>query len=371
MNNSTKLVSPFRLCSLLQQEKDPTLALQLFKSPNPERKKLFRYTLRCYDLIISKLGRAKMFDEMQQILTQLSHETRFVSTEIIFCNVITYYGRAKMPLIAIETFHRIPCYRCPHTIKSFNSLLNVLFKCREFDRIRELIKGIDKYGQPDVCTFNILIHCCLVMGCFDDAFNLFDEMCHRGLKPDCVTFGTLVFGYCSSSRFEDAFKLKEDMLQVYGVKPDAYVYASLIKGLCKAGNLSSAMKLKEEMMKNEFQLDSAIYSTLLDDMARRGCTPDIVSYRIILDGLCDNMQFNEAIFVLDEMIFKGYMPHDTSVGKMLDGLFKLGNMDLEFKILNSLIKGCCTNANIWRLLVSKAVKLLKASLESNTVLTDL
>lgn len=33
--------------------------------------KPFRYNLRHYDLIIAKLSRAKMFDEMQQILHQL------------------------------------------------------------------------------------------------------------------------------------------------------------------------------------------------------------------------------------------------------------------------------------------------------------
>ncbi|KAM7254424.1 hypothetical protein ACFE04_003804 [Oxalis oulophora] len=96
------------------------------------------------------------------------------------------------------------------------------------------------------------------MGCFDDALNLFDEMCQSGLKPDCITFGTLV----------------------YGVKPDAYVYASLIKGLCKA--------------------DDEAFS-VLEEMKSNGCYPNTMTYNVIINGFVREKDFESAYTILHEM----------------------------------------------------------------------
>nr|GLL22731.1 putative pentatricopeptide repeat-containing protein At1g53330 [Ipomoea trifida] len=114
-----KKVSPFRLSSLIRLEKDPKLALQLFLNPNPgqtHNASPIRYSLLSYDRIICKLGRAKMFDEMETILEKLKEDTRVIPKEVIFCNVISFYGRARMPERAIRTFHRIPDFRCPRTM---------------------------------------------------------------------------------------------------------------------------------------------------------------------------------------------------------------------------------------------------------------
>ncbi|KAL6175336.1 hypothetical protein ACLB2K_051977 [Fragaria x ananassa] len=127
MIKASKSISPFRLSSLLRNQKDPALALQLFQNPNPDSnaqpQKPFRYSLISYDIIISKLGRAKMFDQMEQILGQMKQETHLSPPEIIFCNVMSYYGRARLPDRALPCLmkcllsvasglsnHSIPCW---------------------------------------------------------------------------------------------------------------------------------------------------------------------------------------------------------------------------------------------------------------------
>ncbi|KAK9204204.1 hypothetical protein WN943_014462 [Citrus x changshan-huyou] len=111
------------LASLLRLQKDPKLALQLFKNPNPNPNdseahplKPFRYNLLHYDLIITKLGRAKMFYEMQQILHQLKHDTRVVPKEIIFCNVISFYGRARLLEHAFQMFDEMSSFNVQMTV---------------------------------------------------------------------------------------------------------------------------------------------------------------------------------------------------------------------------------------------------------------
>ncbi|KAJ4726473.1 Pentatricopeptide repeat [Melia azedarach] len=446
--NKAKPVSPFRLSSLLRLQKDPKLALQLFRNPNPNlnnevpQTKPFRYNHLHYDLIITKLGRAKMFDEMQQVLYQLKHDTRVTPEETIFCNVINFYGRVRLLEQARQMFDEMPSFNVHRTVKSFNTLLNVLLKCGEFDKMWEVFESMEKCVSPDACSYNILIHRCVVSGRLGHAWRVFGEMIKRGLKPTVVTFGTLIYALCLDSRLEEALKLKEDMMRVFKVRPNAHVFASLIKALCGVGELSLALKFKEQMMRNKIDLDSAIYNTLIsaffkvgrkdevsgileemgengckpdtvtynamisgfckekdfeaafrildemgdkcvkanvisynvilgglcnegkcseakdlfEDMPRRGCAPDVVSYRILFDGLCSGMQFTEAALILDEMIFKGYVPLCAHIHIFVDRLCEVGNVEVLWTVLNTLVKGNAINFDTWRIVISKVCK---------------
>ncbi|GMN56668.1 hypothetical protein TIFTF001_025788 [Ficus carica] len=343
--SAPKAISPYRLSSLLRRQKDPNLALQLFQNPNPqiqspEPQKPFRHSLLSYDIIITKLGRAKMFDQMDQILSQLKEETRFVPREIIFCNVISFYGRARLPDRALKLFDEMPAFRCRRTVKSYNSVMDTLLKCSDFEKMREFFAGFESKVTPDACTYNILINACCKRGCLDDAWNVFDEMRRKRVRPNAVTFGTLVHGLCANSKLEEALNLKEDMLRVYEVKPDASVYASLMKELSRAGELSLTLGLKEEMEREGIKLDSGVYTTLisanfkvgrkeeafriLEEMRVSGCKPDTVTYNAMIHGLCMEKDFEAACKMLDQIGEQGCKPDIISYNIIIGGLCKEG-----------------------------------------------
>ncbi|CAN6717549.1 unnamed protein product [Malus baccata var. baccata] len=348
---SSRSISPFRLCSLLRREKNPNLALQLFQNFNPDTEtppgQPFRYSLLSYDLIITKLGRAKMFDRMEQILHQMKQETRFYPPEIIFCNVISFYGRARLPDRALQVFDEIPAFRCQRTAKSLNSLLDALFKCGEFAKMRRFF-----------CTYNILIKACCANECFDDARKVFDEMFRRGVRPSTVMFGTLIYRLCSNFRLKEAFKLKYDMVVIHGVVPNLYVNTSLIKGLCKIGEMNLAFRLKEEMATKKIKPDSAVNSTLisglynagrkeevsglLDEMRLYGCKPDTVTFNALIHGLCKEKNFEAAYRVLDEMAEKGCEPDVISYNTIIGGLCKEGKWREANDLLEDLPRRGCT-----------------------------
>ncbi|XP_022131752.1 putative pentatricopeptide repeat-containing protein At1g53330 [Momordica charantia] len=356
-----KPISPFRLCSLLRLQKDPKIAFQHFQSPNPSAAKPpkpFRYSLLSYDLIISKLGRAKLFDEMEQVLLQLKQETRFAPSEIIFCNVISFYGRARLPDRAFQVFERIPSFGCNRTVKSANSLLDALLKCREFEKMAEVFVGIGSYGSPDACTFNILIHAAYLCGNSDDAWEVFDEMRKRGIHPNVVTFGTLIYGLSLNSKLKEALKLKEDMVRVCGILPNASIYATLIKGFCGIGELILAFELKEEMVTSKVKMDSAIYSTLisalfkhgrkeevcdiLGEMRENGCKPDTVTYNAMISGHCKENDLESAFRVLDEMVEKGCKPDVISFNSIIGELCKKGKWNEAIDLLEDMPRRGCS-----------------------------
>ncbi|KAJ8755589.1 hypothetical protein K2173_022168 [Erythroxylum novogranatense] len=386
-----KPLSPFRLASLLRLEKDPQLAFHLFLNPNPipdphrnanTPTKPFRYSLVSYDIIIMKLGRAKMFDEMHKILRQLKTETRFVPKEVLFCNVISFYGRAGLPDKALTLFDEIPSFRCQRTIKSINSLLNALLMCEQFDKMMELLVCIEKFAQPDTCTFNIFIYWFCSKGRVDDAWKVFDEMKSRGLSPNNRTFGSLIYGLCLNLKWKEAFELKNNMERVYGTVPNAHIYASLIKALCCVGDLYLAFRLKEEMSKKKVKLDSAIYATLisglfkvgkkeeafglLEEMTLAGCKLDTVTYNVLICEFCKDLDFEAAFKVLNEMVGKGCKPEVISYNIILDRLCKVGKWTEASDLFEDMPRrGCVPDVTSYRILfdgLSKAFQYENATL---------
>ncbi|KAJ9153487.1 hypothetical protein P3X46_026918 [Hevea brasiliensis] len=366
--NPPKPTNSYRLSSLLRLQKDPKLALHLFENPNPQiPQQQFRYSLLSYDLIITKLGRAKLFDEMEKILLQLKSETRFVPKEALFCNIIKYYGRARLPNNALQVFDKMPSFRCQRTIKSFNSLLNVFIMCKEFRRMRELFAYLERHLKSDACTYNILIRGLCSDRRVDDAWKVFNEMRRRDLFPNVVTFGTLIYGLCLDLKLEEAFKLKNYMAKVHGVCPNAYVYASLLKGVCGLGELSLAFRLKEEMVRDGIKLDSAIYSTLisglfkvgrkeevhgiLEEMNLSGCKPDTVTYNVIINGFCKDKDFKAAYKILVEMMEKGCKPEVISYNVILGELCKDGNWSEAKDLFEDMPRrGCAPDVVSYRIL---------------------
>ncbi|KAL2466767.1 putative Pentatricopeptide repeat-containing protein [Abeliophyllum distichum] len=354
-----KKVSPFRLSSLLRLQRDPKLALQLFLNPNPNdaNPKPFRYSLLSYDLIISKLGRARMPSEMEKIVEKLKSDTRIIPKEIIICNIITFYGRAHLPHKALQVFDEMPAFRCQRTMKSVNTVLNSLLVCREFEKMWDLFIEIEKYGSPDACTYNILINARCVKGDVEGALNMFDEMLKIGVEPNVVTFGTLINGFCAKLELGKAFRLKKKMEGDFKIKPNAHIYTALIKGVCKIDELGKAIKLKEEMLRKKVELDPAIYSTLisaffkvgrkaevselLEEMKKVGCKPDTVTYNALICGFCQEKEFDLAFGILNEMEKNGCKPDVISYNIIISGLCRDGKTREALDLLEDMPRRKC------------------------------
>lgn len=365
---SRKSVSPFRLCSLLRQQKDPELALKLFQNPNPHSSsKSFRHSLLAYDLIITKLARAKMFSDMVRVLHALKHDTTFSPSESLLCHVIRAYGRARMPGPATRLFESLPSFRCRRTVKSFNTLLSALLYCREYELMVELFDNVHEYAYPDACTYNILINANGVLGCLDGAMEVFDKMHKRAILPNAATFGTLVHLLCANGKLDEALKLKREMLDIYAIHPNIYVYTPLIKALCRTSNVKMAFELKDEMEKGEIALDSTIYNTLihalyengrkdevsqlLKEMHDKGCKPNTVTYNIMINQYCKDKDCAAAHRILDEMEEKGSKPDVVSYNVIIRGLCKDGKLSEANDLFEDMPRrGCAPDIVSYRIL---------------------
>ncbi|KAG5020224.1 hypothetical protein AAZX31_06G213400 [Glycine max] len=345
--STSKPISPFRLTSLLRSTKDPSLALQLFLNPNPNpnpNPRPLRHSLRSYDLLITKLARAKMFPQMEQILHQLQTLTQFPVPEPLLCRVIISYARARLPSRALRTFLSIPSFRCTPTLKSFNSLLHALLLCRDFPSLPRLLPRLRHFSAsgPDACTYNILIRACsLNNNDLAHARKLFDEMLTLGVRPTQVTFGTLINMLCKDPHLNlrEAFSVKEDMERVFKLKPNVFVYTNLIKAVCEVGDFDCAFRLKDEMVRNNLRLDVVVYNTLtsavfkagkkglgyriLEEMKSGGVKPDAVTCNVLIGEFCREGNLVEAYRVLDDGV-EGVKPDVFGYNVVIGWLCKEG-----------------------------------------------
>lgn len=308
-----------------------------------------------------------MFDEMRQILHQLKHDTRITAEEIIFCNVIGFYGRARLCEQALQVFDEMPNFRVQRTVRSFNSLLSAMLKCGRLDKMREIFARVEEDGSADSCSYNVLIHGCVVSGKLKEAWSVFGAMLRRGLKADEVTFGTLIYGLCLELRLKEASKLKEDTVRVYKVRPNGSIYASLIKGYCVVGELSLAFRLKREMVKNEMEVDAAVYSTLIsalfkagrkadaigvfEEMKGNGCKINTVAYNAMINGFCREKDFEAVFEVLNEMGKSGCKADVVSYNVILGELCKQGKWSAANDLLEDMPRrGCAPDVVSYRII---------------------
>lgn len=101
--------------------------------------------------------------------------------------------------------------------------------------------------------------------------------------------------------FEIALKLFEKMTE-HGCTPDAITYGVLIAGLCKEGRLEQAQKLVDHMKESGFSLTEYIYNSVLKCCCKLG-------------------MYEEAVRLVDAMVENDFLPHLTSYKLLVLGLY--------------------------------------------------
>ncbi|XP_010259824.1 PREDICTED: putative pentatricopeptide repeat-containing protein At1g02420 [Nelumbo nucifera] len=265
------------------------------------------------------------------------------------------------PLQALEFFNytakRSGFY---HTAFSYDTMLYILGRSREFDKIwevlvemrrkdrslitsrtvqivlariakvcsvRQTVESFKKFKKlvPEFDTncFNALLRTLCQEKSMTDARNVYHSLKHD-FRPNLQTFNILLSGWKSSEEAESFF---EEMKQM-GVRPDLVSYNCLVDVYCKDRQMEKAYRVVDKMRDENISPDVITYTSLigglglvghpdkatyiLKEMKEYGCYPDVAAYNAAIRNFCIAKRLGDAYKLMDEMVGKGLNPNATT-----------------------------------------------------------
>ncbi|KAK2656173.1 hypothetical protein Ddye_009225 [Dipteronia dyeriana] len=248
---------------------------------------------------------------------------------------------------------------------SYNLVIDILSKVRQFDVAWQLIVQMDQNGVvPISSAFLILVRRLIAAGltrqairafqdmkCFvengddeDDEANvcfLLDTLCKYGyvkvaveffnknkheIRPNVKMYTSLMYGWCKINRIDMAERFLGDMVE-RGIEPNVVTYNVLLNGVCRRASLHPDERFERTIRNAE---------KVFDEMRMRGIEPDVTSFSIVLHVYSRAHKPQLSLDKLSAMKEKGISPTVatyTSVVKCLcscgmleDGEVLLGEM---------------------------------------------
>uniref|UniRef100_A0A803NUM2 Pentatricopeptide repeat-containing protein n=1 Tax=Cannabis sativa TaxID=3483 RepID=A0A803NUM2_CANSA len=208
--------------------------------------------------------------------------------------------------------------------------------------------------DPDLCTYNSLLHVLCFVGKVKDALAVWEELKFSGHEPDEFTYRIIIQGCSKSYRIDDATKIFSEM-QHNGFRPDTVVYNSLIDGLFKARKVNDACQLFEKMTQEGVRTSSWTYNILIDglfrngraqagyalfcDLKKKGQFVDGVTYSIVVLQLCKEGLLEEALELVEEMESRGFVVDLVTITSLLIEIYKQGRWDWTNRLMRHIRDG--------------------------------
>ncbi|XP_013623013.1 PREDICTED: pentatricopeptide repeat-containing protein At3g22670, mitochondrial [Brassica oleracea var. oleracea] len=256
-----------------------------------------------------------------------------------------------------------------HSPHAYNSMVDVLGKCRNFDLMWALVdemselvtldtmskvmrrlaksgkysEAVDaflemerKYGVGiDTNAINSLMDALVKENSIEHAHEAFLKMFDT-VKPDSRTFNILIHGFCKARRFDDA-RTMMDLMKVAGFGPDVVTYTGFVEGYCKEGDFRRVDEVLEEMRES-------------------GVKPNVVTYTIVMHSLGKARQVAEALGVYEKMREDGCVPDAKFYSSLIHILSKTGRFKDAVEIFEDMTKqGVSRDVLVYNTMISAAV----------------
>ncbi|XP_037495778.1 pentatricopeptide repeat-containing protein At3g07290, mitochondrial [Jatropha curcas] len=147
-----------------------------------------------------------------------------------------------------------------------------------------------------------------------------------GFDLDTHICTSLVLGYCRERLLSDAFRVFEIMSILDGCEPNSVTLQGeecvLLKAVCDIGLIDKAI-------------------SLLDEMVRNGCKPNVYTYTALIDGLCREGKIEEANGIFRRMLQDGLSPGIITYNALINGYCKEGRIVSAFEIIGLMERRNC------------------------------
>ncbi|XP_047152325.1 pentatricopeptide repeat-containing protein At2g17670-like [Vigna umbellata] len=209
-----------------------------------------------------------------------------------------------------STFHILLSHSCTNPDSNSNPNSNSALSA-----IHQTLNSMRAAGvTPDAATTDVSVRALCSAGHLDHAVDLIKEFASKHCPPDTYTFNFLVKHLCKARALSTVYAFIDEMREKFGVKPDLVSYTILIDNVCNGKNLREAMRLVSVLHEEGFKPDCFVYNT-------------------IMKGYCVLSRGSEAIEVYNKMKEEGVEPDLVTYNTLIFGLSKSGRVVEAKKLL--------------------------------------
>ncbi|KAB5524445.1 hypothetical protein DKX38_022194 [Salix brachista] len=145
----------------------------------------------------------------------------------------------------------------------YTSLMNAHGKNKKMKMaMRVYFRMLKKGCDPDICTYNTLIHGFLKMGLFDKAWVLWNLMSDLGIQPNEVTYNLMICYYCKQGKLDCATMLLNSMVPC-NLAPCVRSYTPIIAALYKQNRCLEVDEMCERMLESGIIPDHVLFFVLM------------------------------------------------------------------------------------------------------------
>ena len=229
-------------------------------------------------------------------------------------------------------------------IVSFNTVMNGYAKwsddhkpalaknkstAKRSENIKEVVQILEKEMaetdvQPNVTTYNILLHAHAMDGDHHLAEKLFQEMIESEnlVDPDSISFATCIHALVKNGQLDKAERMLNNSKFVKNdIYPSTFGYNSIIRGLCNSNNPERAEHIFDSMK----------------------ASPDLDTFNILIDAYCMQNKPSSAHRILDQLedkSMKGHslQPNSFSYNSVIAAYSNTGQPERALSILRRMEK---------------------------------
>nr|BAK06692.1 predicted protein [Hordeum vulgare subsp. vulgare] len=276
-------------------------------------------------------------------------------------------GASKLALSLLNAVRLHPSVSSPPNADAYDAVVDALGRAHQFDAAWRLVVEAAADGAATPRTFAVLARRYVAAGLTRQAVRAFDDMeAFLGREPDAQEFTTLldtlckykypkvavevfnkrkykyepnekmytilIYGWCKVNRSDMAQKFLKDMID-HGIEPNIVTYNILLNGICRHASLHPD---------NRFDRTVNAAENLLKEMNDRGIEPDVTSYSIILHVYSRAHKAELCLCMFRSMKDRGICPTVATYTSVIKCLASCGRLEDAESLLGEMVsEGVC------------------------------
>ncbi|KAF5733265.1 pentatricopeptide repeat-containing family protein [Tripterygium wilfordii] len=376
-----RFLTPSQLSQIIQKQKNPLVALQLFKEAK-EKYPDYHHNGPVYASMIGILGNSGRVNEMKEVIDQMKEDSCELKDSVA-ATAIKIYGGNGLLNEALSLFKNLPQFNCVNWTKSFNTLLQLMVKESKLETAHRLFLE-NSFGwevKSRLRALNLLMDALCHRNQSDLALQIFQEMNYQGCYPDRESYQILMKGLCKDGRLHEATHLLYSMfcrISQKGSGADIVIYRTVLDALCDDGQVEMAAEILSKILRKglkapkrcQYNLDLTRFSSvedvqetkrLINETLIRGGIPSLASYTAMAVDLYGEGNICQGDKVLHEMRARGFQTTTLTYEAKMVALCREGRVDEAMNVLevemveqscaptvrlyNTVIKGLCDSGN--------------------------